>query len=626
MSGIAGIIRFDGGPVDAGLIESMTAAMLYRGPDGINHWHGTGASLGHCMLQSTPESLQERQPLCSEQAPLVLVMDGRIDNWEELRAELLANGVLLRDRSDAELVLKAYQRWGNDCLARMDGDFAFAIWNTETRELFCARDRMGLRPFHYSRHGDIFVFASELHPILNLPWVAKVPNLGMVAEWLACDFQSRVETLWAGTFRLVAASRMQVSRDGETTTRYWHPDLSAPLLYKREEEYVEHYLALLTDVVRRTSRSHRPLAYEVSGGLDSSALFAVAARLARQSRLLAPNLHGYTLVFPPDADANELECGRAVGTHLGRPVYEVEASLPALDWYQDRATRYCEFPGFPNSIMSTGLRSTAAKQGCRTLLSGVGGDEWLASRGTGYAEEFAAGRWSNVRAAWLADLRQRGLRRSSIEVLRGYLAPRLPEAVKRSLRTLMAQPADDAGPSDAWLTPGLRQLLDAHRVRSRTDSLNLTATLPRHRSQLSTLYDPYHALAHEAEERLSASLGLDLRRPFLHASLVQFAFSTPDRLRQKFGADKHLHRLAMTGLLPESVRNRQDKAEFSVVFRHALAAVSESTLLAVAQRHQDWVDPTAAIACRRVALAEGPGTGWAQWQCWALLACDKIHA
>ncbi|TIQ22950.1 MAG: hypothetical protein E5X51_04660 [Mesorhizobium sp.] len=127
MSGIAGIIHFDGKPVEPGLVKKMTTSMAHRGPDGIRHWVKGSIGLGQCMLCTTPESLEENQPLTNEDASLVLVMDGRVDNWEELRGELLGRGAVLRDRSDAELVLRAYQIWGRECLPHIDGDFALVI-------------------------------------------------------------------------------------------------------------------------------------------------------------------------------------------------------------------------------------------------------------------------------------------------------------------------------------------------------------------------------------------------------------------------------------------------------------------------------------------------------------------
>lgn len=238
MSGIAGIIRFDGAPVEPGLIEKMTVAMPYRGPDGINHWVKGQVALGQCMLRTTPESLEEHQPLTNEDESLVLVMDGRVDNWEELRRELLGRGAVLRTRADAELVLRAYESWGRDCLPHIDGDFALVIWDARRQEAFCARDRMGNKPFNYHWDGKTLVFASELHAILDLPWVKHEPNEGMLAEFLAAEWYSRDETLWRGISRLVAAHRMVVARAGPQLEQYWEPDLLGDAaLHKRRRVY-----------------------------------------------------------------------------------------------------------------------------------------------------------------------------------------------------------------------------------------------------------------------------------------------------------------------------------------------------------------------------------------------------
>ena len=140
MSGIAAIIRFDGGPVEPGFIEKMTSAMSYRGPDGLGHWIEGPAALGQCMMRTTQESLEETQPLLNEDKSVALVMDGFLDNWEELRSELLARGARLRSRADAELVLRAYEAWGKECLAHLDGDFAvICLESSPTRGVLCAR-------------------------------------------------------------------------------------------------------------------------------------------------------------------------------------------------------------------------------------------------------------------------------------------------------------------------------------------------------------------------------------------------------------------------------------------------------------------------------------------------------
>ena len=158
----------------------MTQSMHYRGPDGINHWRQSNVALGQCMLRTTPESLEEIQPLTNEDESLVLVIDGRVDNWEELRRELLGKGAVLRTRADAELVLRAFEVWGRDCLCHIDGDFALVIWDARRQEAFCARDRMGNKPFVYHWFGKTLYFASEQQAILRQALVVQVLNLSLI--------------------------------------------------------------------------------------------------------------------------------------------------------------------------------------------------------------------------------------------------------------------------------------------------------------------------------------------------------------------------------------------------------------------------------------------------------------
>ncbi len=367
--------------------------MHYRGPDGIDHWRRGNVALGQCMLRTTPESLEETQPLTNEDESLVLVMDGRVDNWEELRRELLGKGAVLRTRADAELVLRAYEVWGRDCLPHIDGDFALVIWDARRQEAFCARDRMGNKPFTWHWTGKTLYFASEQQAILRQPEVPQVLNEDVVAEYLAAQWFSNSETLWQGILRLDAAHTMVVTPSGPTLSRYWAPDLQASLSFRSDQECAEHYRALLFDVVRRLSRSIHPIACEVSGGLDSSAIFAVAETLRRQGQLPAPALEGYTLNFSGDPDADEIDYCRSVGAHLGQPIHEITPSHVPLSWYQDVALQYQDFPDFPNGgAMGLPIAERARADGSRVLLNGLGGDQWLCGSEACYAEAIAGRR------------------------------------------------------------------------------------------------------------------------------------------------------------------------------------------------------------------------------------------
>jgi asparagine synthase (glutamine-hydrolysing) len=622
MSGIAGIIHFDGKPVEPGLIEKMTGAMAHRGPDGINHWVKGSVALGQCMLRTTPESLEEHQPLTNEDESLVLVMDGRVDNWEELRKELLGRGAVLRTRADAELVLRAYETWGKDCLAHIDGDFAFVIWNAKRRQAFCARDRMGNKPFNYHRKGSSFAFSSELHAILALPWVPEILNDGTVAQFLAAEWYSRDETFWQGVLRLVAAHQLVVDAQGLRSEPYWTPNLSAALSYTSDAEYADHYRGLFADIVRRLSRSFRPVAYEVSGGLDSSAIYAVASRLNRQGNLPAPGIQGFTLDFHDDPDADELAFSRAVGQHLQQQIFEIAPTKMPLSWYRDWAAKYREFPGYPHGVMGLGIRAAAREMGSRALVVGMGGDQWAGGSREYYAESLGTREWTEFFGCMGSDWKDFGLRTALWWAFRHGFVPLLPEGAKRLLRMTFRRGRGAGTEGQTWLSPAMRRQIAQQRAKGRT-SPTASTRLYGQRACVQRLVNPYNTIACEMEERLCSNEGLDLRRPLHHPAVVQFSFSIPLRLKLRGRLDKYTHRNAVADFLPRSVSDRETKAEFSVVFDRHLPEMKRLLTDRIARRRGEWVErPQVESVFGRYECRQD--TGWWKGMLWALFGCDAL--
>jgi asparagine synthase (glutamine-hydrolysing) len=623
MSGIAGILRFDGAPIEPGLVDSMTSAMAHRGPDGIRHWTQGAVALGQCMLCTTAESLEEKQPLANEDQSLVLVMDGRLDNWEELRRELSGRGAMLRDRSDAELALRAYESWGRECLARLDGDFALAIWDARREVAFCARDRLGNRPFHYHWDGARLTFSSELHAILAMPWVRVELNEGLLAEYLSIEWHARDETPWNGIRRLVPAHWMEVGRSGRQAKPYWRPELHAPLVYRRDEDYVEHYRDLFADTVRRHSRSHRALACEVSGGLDSSAIFAVAADLERRRALLAPRIAAFTLKFDDDTPANELRYARAVAAHVGLPVQEIAPTFQPLSWYRDWTRKYREFPGYPNGVMALGIREAAVREGCRALLHGCGGDERLTGTRDYYVEEVSAGRWLTLLRCLLADLRGVGAKQALWWLARACAIACLPDRAQDRLRKLLRRSPPPAE-SGEWLVPELKELARRRKAGRVDPASGVEFGRSGQVAQYEILHGAFDVMAREMEERACASLGLELRGPFTSAAMVQFAFSTPERLRMRGATGKMLHRRAMTGLLPPLVLERTTKADFMAAFWHHAGELRALFGAELAKNGDDWVRRRdLEKACALLGDAEGDSVP--EWQLWSLFGWRALR-
>ena len=624
MSGIAGIIHFDGKPVEFGQIEAMTAAMHYRGPDGINHWCKGNVALGQCMLRTTPESLEETQPLTNEDESLVLVMDGRVDNWEELRRELLGKGAVLRTRADAELVLRAYEVWGHDCLNRVEGDFALVIWDARQRQAFCARDRVGNKPFNYHWNGSTLVFSSELHPILALPWVSEMLNQDTLAEYLGTEWYSLDETLWQGVLRL-KPSHFMVATDqgGLTLHRYWMPDLHQTLPCQTDDDYIEHYRALFSDVVRRMSRSLAPVACEVSGGLDSSAIFAVAETLRQQGRLPAPGLEGYTLDFSGDPAADEMAYARAVGIHLGRTIHEVTPAHMPLDWYRETASRYREFPDYPNGAMGLSIAKMAWANGSRVLVSGTGGDEWAGGCRLYYAEAIAERRGRELLALTQRDAREAGVSAALWWPLRHGVLPLLPDSLRRVLRQIavfVRRRGRDRPPS--WLAPAMQQRLAQRQKHNELESSPRWQRLGQRRQWLN-LSDAYVTLAREINERRASRMGLEWRQPFWDVRIIQAAFATPEHLRLRGHENKWLHRRALVGLLPEQVLQRQSKAEFSVAFSRYWSELRPHLMADVMPGRLDWIQHSgfSDLLCRAF---DPRSEDWNEGVAWTLFGLDAM--
>ena len=622
MSGIAGIIRFDGAPVEPGSVEEMTSAMSHRGSDGTHHWVKGSVALGQCMLCTTPESLEEKQPLTNEDETLVLVMDGRVDNWEELRKELLGRGTRLRDRSDAELVLRSYGTWGRDCLAHIDGDFALVIWDARSRTVFCARDRMGNKPFNYHWDGTALAFSSELHAILRLPWVKQELNEGMLAEFLAAEWHSRDETFWSGVLRLVAAHRMEVGEQGPRPEQYWEPDLFAELPFTKDEEYIDCYRDIFRDAVRRMSRSHRTVAFEVSGGLDSSALFCMAEHLRRSGELPVPGIDGYTLAFQDGSAADDLVHARKVGSHLGVPLHEVQPASMDGSWYASEARSKRGFPGYPNGVMSHTLYRMAARAESRVLMNGGGGDEWLSGSRAYYREELSLRNWGALAECLRNDGRAYGVRQTAVWFCRHVVFDSLAPVAQNGVRHLLGRGGNAGARPESWLSIRMRNAISSRRTISRAADRRPLARAGQH-ALVNLLEDAHGQLAAELTECDCAEKGLELRRPLRTQGIVQFAFSTPERIRSRGDLNKHAHRMALHGIVPQAVLDRRSKADFSVIFRAHLDREAETIVDTIPRKRPGLVD---GVGVTRLfgTYRRHSQLGWPMWALWGIYGCDKF--
>lgn len=565
MSGIVGIYRADDRAVDPGLLGRMSQAMAHRGPDGEGQWVSGPIGLGHRLLFTTPESLIEKQPVTDDRGECWLVWDGRLDNREELRATLNAVGRALGKETDPELVLGAYQQWGMQCLKKILGEFAFALWDGRTRRLVCARDRLGLKSVHYAWDGAMLFISSECKPLFEIRETMPEPDDEMVLAFLLREFREgdQGRTLFQEIHRL-PAGHFLVAQDGRLRIeRYWAIDPDRETRYSSDEAYAEHFLSLFREAVRCCARSEFAIGALLSGGLDSSAIVCTAERLFSESGGVSPALEAFT-GFSDHPDSDERRYVQEVTKATGIKAHEFYGCNRDPLYRFDELLWQVESPIVgPSRQSSLALMEAVRSWGCRVLLSGDGGDQLLDEIG------------------YLGDLlnKKRPLRfvRETRAFARWYGGdPR--EFAGMALKTLLPtglkfwgkRIARRAPPS--WINS---QLASEVGLKERIREPRHHVTFPSF-SQADTYFsvtNPYHLLKFEVDERYLAWHGMEPRYPFLDSRLVEFVLSIPSDRRTRDGERKRILRSSMQGIVPETIRLRQGKGDWTESMDQSLIAL-----------------------------------------------------
>lgn len=557
MTGIAAI--FATGAARTAQLDRMMAAMGERTRDEAGTWTRAPFALGAVVLHATAESLEAAQPLVNEDSGLALVMDGYLTNWEELRRDLLERGAVLRSRSDAELALRAYELWGEDCAERLEGEFALVIADTRRNRIYAARDHQGLRPLYIYEDEGALLVASDIATIIAACARKPEANLDWLATIASGHWYLRNATVWQGLDRVPPGHWLSWDGQARRLRRYYEIPGGVTLHYRREQDYVDHYREVLFDSVRRTSRSHRPLAIAVSGGLDSSAIYCVAHRLEQEGRLPAPGLQGYTLAGEPGTGAYELPYARSAAEHCGRTLIEVPLFRPEMDWFIARGIADCDVPLPHNAAMSVGIEQRAHADGFRAWMNGLGGDQWLDGTGEYYAEFARAFDVAGFAAALRRDAAVQGWRRTTLDALRFAASAFMPMALRRLVRRRRRE-WRYRNPDDLfWMRPEWRD-----RLLAIEDAYS--ASIPealRAQGNWNRLLSPYNLFALDLMQRQRARSGIEAREPMLSRQFIEFCASTPQWLFNQGGLTKVVHRKAMRGIMPDLIVDRVTKGEFS---------------------------------------------------------------
>ena len=377
MSGFIGIIHGDGLPIDSDLLQQMTDLMTPQNPDKQEIWSEAHVGFGHALLRTTWDSVKERQPHSLNQK-VWITGDIRLDRRDGLMARLCAcGGHLEKDASDVDLVLHAYQIWGEACLEQLSGDFAFAIWDSPQQRLFCARDQFGIVPFYYAQIGKNLIFSNYLNCLRLYPGVSDSFNEQAIADFLLFSMNMDVATTtFADIQKLPPAHKLTYSQGEVRIQGYWQlPEEVEYLRYKRSGEYIEHFQELFEYSIADRLRTNRAGTH-LSGGMDSTSIAATAYR-SMQALDSSVDFRAYTIVYKHLITDDEGDYATQVAEAAGFPI----EYLVAEDYIQQPPPQYPEYlyPEpllIPNQVAEVEITRRISDYS-RVLLAGFGGDPAL---------------------------------------------------------------------------------------------------------------------------------------------------------------------------------------------------------------------------------------------------------
>jgi asparagine synthase (glutamine-hydrolysing) len=537
MSGIVGIINNDGAPVDRDLLRRMTDFMSYRGPDAQEVWIDGHVGFGHTMLRTTAEQANEHQPFTLDDE-VWITADARIDGLAELISKLESAGVKdLDDATDVELILQAYRVWDTGCVNHLIGDFAFAIWDARRRQLFCARDHFGVKPFYYAEVANCVVFSNTLNCVLEHPGVSYEINDQAIGDFLLFGNKQEVTgTTFSDIKRLPAAHYIIWSSHTKHLQRYWNLPTDGHVRFSRDDEYVERFNELFEAAVSDRLRNNK-VAVSMSGGLDSTSVAATASKVSsKKSEPL--DLRAFTMVYEKLIPDQERYYSGLAAKGLGIPIhYIVLDDYRLYERWDCPELRSPEPDDFPLSALTFDhLKEISAHS--RVVLSGDGGDPTLRFSQADLAQQLKSLRIWN---ASLFIVRY-------IQTSKRF--PRL--GFRTKLKRLIKRDSEGPCPFPAWLNQAFTKQFDLP-ARQRLVNRGPKPVHPVRPDAYNSLIAIYWPDSFERADPGATSIPVEYRYPYFDIRLVSYLLAIP---ALPWCAQKELVRRAMKGLLPEPVRLR----------------------------------------------------------------------
>lgn len=567
MCGICGIYYRDPDRmVEESLLIRMADTIRHRGPDDRGFYMDGNLGLGHQRLSIIDLTAAAHQPMMNENGRYWIVYNGEIYNYMELRQDLISSGYTFRSYSDTEVILHLYEQEGSACVQRLNGMFAFVIWDRQEKTLFIARDRFGIKPFYYLSKDGVFGFASEIKTLFCLDVVQPELNPEGLADYLTFQFCLGEKTLFRSIKKLLPGHWMMVRADGSIEIqKYW--DLDFTIDTDHTEEYFQHYLLrLLEDSVRIQLRADVPVGAHLSGGLDSSTVVCLA------SSMLSRPIYTFSGAFKAGVAYDETAYAHIVAESCHTNHYEVYPDaedfveiLPRLIYMMDEPVAG---PGlFPQYYVSQ-----LARQHVKVVLGGQGGDETFG----GYARYLIAYLEECIRGGieGTQDDQNYVVTFESIlpnlTQLRGY-QPLLSYFWQDGLFDTPARRyfrlIDRSNGTRQWVSPDLIPSKSEYDPFEAYMALFNEGECHSYINKM-TRFDQKTLLPAllQVEDRTSMAVSLESRTPLLDHRIAELVASMPPKIKYKGGRSKHIFREVVQHIVPRQIYERKDKMGFPVPF------------------------------------------------------------
>jgi len=623
MCAICGILNFDHSDlVDRNVVEKMTGTLVHRGPDDEGFFVEGRAGLGFRRL-SIIDLRGGHQPIFNEDNSAAIVFNGEIYNYRGLAVELSSAGHTFTTRSDTETILHAYEQYGDDCVHRLRGMFAFAIWDRRRQRLFMARDRLGIKPLYYYCNARFLAFASEIKALLEIPGIPREIDAEAFDQFLSQRYVPGPRTMFKGIHRLQPGHTLTVDHTGVHIRKYWDIDYGARSS-ATPGQIAASFDELLDESVRLRLISEVPLGLFLSGGLDSSAILSRLHKLTGEHGVKTFSV-GYDASGRQEQEVCELEYARLAARAFGTDHHELRVSakefaefIPGLVWHLDE-------PLADPSCIPLYFVSKLAREHITVVLSGEGADEILGGYGI-YPKMLALDR---------INRKVPGVGRLAGQFAQ-FAQSTYAEPLRRYLR-LAGQPLEDGyrGVCRGFGVEARRRLIGEDRMK-------------RSEQQLSEIFRGHFRAAGKASplnrmlyvdtkvwlpddlllkaDKMTMANGLELRVPFLDHKLVEFAAALPDASKISRHGGKSLLRKAMRGVLPKAILQRP-KNGFGVPLgswlRGPLRQFTRDHLLASDSASGSWLDRG---EVKRIVEEHEQGRMDRSQEIWALLVFECWHS